>query len=155
MAGDINIDLSAPNRNKLENLISSYNLYQVVSEPTHFTENSCSLIDVMIVKNINSIVTSFVAGPFIPDLIHYHCPIVSVFNYEKPSVSTFKRNIWVYKEADFNKYRNILNNTDWDTILNLGNIDSLVKSFNDRILSAAKESIPFKTVTIRPNDVPG
>ena len=42
--GDLNIDLLVNNRSKnLENLMQTYNLKQLIDEPTHFTESSSPL----------------------------------------------------------------------------------------------------------------
>ncbi len=108
----------------------------------------------MIVKNINSVLTSFVSDPFIPNLIRYHSPIVVVLNFTKPKHTSFKRNIWKYDEGDFDKFRTLLNNTDWDTTLRNDDLETSVHNISQAILNAAKQSIPNKIVSIRPNDVP-
>ena len=84
--GDFNINMDQIHDNKLSRLISSYNSHQLISEPTHFTENSSSLIDIVSVKRPNSVLSSYVADCFIPDLIRYHCPIIVVFNFKKPNL---------------------------------------------------------------------
>ena len=62
--GDFNINMNQKHDNKLSNLISSYQSYQLISEPTHFTENSSSIIDIISVKRPESVVSSFVADCF-------------------------------------------------------------------------------------------
>ncbi len=74
----------------MDRLISSYNANQLINEPTHFTENSSSLIDLVIVKDNRQVITSFVAEPFIPDLIRYHCPVVAILKLNKPKVRAYK-----------------------------------------------------------------
>ncbi len=108
----------------------------------------------MIVNNINTVITSFVSDPFIPDLTRYHLPIIAVFNFSKPKHTTFQRNIWKYDDGDYDKLRTILNSTNWDTILSNNNLESSACAISDVIISAAKESIPNKRVTARPNDIP-
>ena len=68
----------------MKNLLLSYNLNQLITDPTHFTESSLSLIDIVICKNVGTVLTSFVSDPFIPDLIRYHCPVVVVLKFNKP-----------------------------------------------------------------------
>ena len=40
------------------------------------------------------------------------------------------------------KYRNILNSTDWDSILSNADINLCAKQFSGSIMQAASESIP-------------
>ncbi len=64
VAGDFNINVLNSNTNKMSRLISSYNADQLISSPTHFTETSSSLIDLIFVKDTRHIITSFCSGPF-------------------------------------------------------------------------------------------
>jgi hypothetical protein len=72
----------------MQNLVNAYNIHQTKSDPTHFTETSCSIIDLFLVKNITHVLTSFVADPFIPDLVRFHCPIVIVLKHQKKNKKT-------------------------------------------------------------------
>ena len=62
--GDFNINVNLQQDNKLSNLISSYNSHQLISEPTHFTENSSSLIDIISFSRPDNVVCSYVADCF-------------------------------------------------------------------------------------------
>ncbi len=141
-------------RNKISRLITSYNAEQLISSATHFTEHSCTLIDLMIVKHSHHIITSFVADPFVPDLLRYHCPIVSVLKLNKPTSSAYKRKIWLYDKGNYEEYRRLLSSTNWQDILNTVNIDTTADLLTNAINNAASQSIPNKVVTIRPNDIP-
>ena len=68
----------------------------------------------------------------------------------------YKRRIWKYDEADYNRYRQILTEVDLYTIVNSAqdNVDSIARKLNTSILNAAEQSIPNKIVTIRPTDSP-
>jgi hypothetical protein len=75
--------------------------------PTHFTESSNSLIDVVIfVTNTNHILTSFVADSLIPGVFLFHFQIVSAINFSKPKGATYKRKIWLYDRGDISGYIN-------------------------------------------------
>ncbi|MES9882168.1 MAG: endonuclease/exonuclease/phosphatase family protein [Sedimenticola sp.] len=91
IAGDFNINVHNSNSNKISRLVSSYNAEQLITTPTHFTEHSCSLIDLIIVKDTRHIISSFVADPFIPDLVRFHCPVVVVLKLNKPKATAYKR----------------------------------------------------------------
>ena len=49
--GDFNFNLLHGNNNKMKDLFQVYNMKQLISDPTHFTENSSSLIDLILVCN--------------------------------------------------------------------------------------------------------
>ena len=52
---------------KIKELINQYNLKQIITESTHFTENSSTLIDLFLIRNKANILYSEVTDPFIPD----------------------------------------------------------------------------------------
>ena len=83
-------DLLKPmHANRIQNLTNSYNLHQLIDEPTHYTENSSSLLDLAIVSKPENVVYSGVSSPFIPDLIRYHCPIIVTLKFRKPIQKPF------------------------------------------------------------------
>ena len=58
--------------NKIRNLMTAYNLTQIIEEPTHYTEKSVSLTDIALLSNQENVVFSDVISPFIPNLIRLH-----------------------------------------------------------------------------------
>ena len=71
-------------------LTQQFSLYQSISEPTHFTGNSFSLTDLLLVGNKDLIIFSGVADPFLHQDLRYHCPIFGVFSFSKPKIKCFK-----------------------------------------------------------------
>ena len=153
--GDFNFNMSVNNKNKMTELLQEFNLKQLITEPTHFTENSSSLIDLILVRNNSNILSSGVIDPFIPDQTRYHCPIIVLLKFLRPSTKTFKRRIWNYKMADFDKYRVVL--SEYNLLGRLeqtNNIDENAQHITEALLLAAESTIPNKTVTIRPSTHP-
>ena len=151
--GDFNCDmLGTTSANRINQPASSYNLHQLIKEPIHYTEHSSPLIDIILVSKPKNILYSDVISPCIPDLIRYHCPTVCILKYIKPTKRCFKRNIWVYEKGDYNKYRQLLTEVNWNRILFKEDLNDIVNEFTDTIMKAAKSSIPNKTVLIRPNE---
>ena len=104
--GDFQCDmLKNDASNKITQLALSYNLQQLIEEPTHYTEHSASLIDLALLSKPSNVIYSVVISPFIPDLIRYDCPIILVLKFQKPSKTTHKRHIWLYDKGDYTKYR--------------------------------------------------
>ncbi|CAH1383354.1 unnamed protein product, partial [Tenebrio molitor] len=55
--GDFNVDFSK-SPNLLERLFDGYNFLQLINEPTRITENSQTLIDLILVSNINFVTST-------------------------------------------------------------------------------------------------
>ena len=52
VTGDFNLDMQKPTSSrKIETLCQMYNLSNIISEPTHFTESPSSLIDLFLATN--------------------------------------------------------------------------------------------------------
>ena len=130
--------MSQNSSNKMTELIQAYDLRQLVQEPTHYTENSSSVIDLILIRNISNVLTTCVTDCFLPVL-----------------KETFKRLIWNYNLADYDLYRTLLSEHNLVENLNLNeDIDENVKCITDAIFLAAEQSIPNKTITVRPAEHP-
>ena len=138
--------------NRIHNLTNSYNLHQLIDEPTHYTENSSSLLDLAIVSTPENVVYSGVSSPFIPNLIRYHCPIIVTLKFRKPIQKPFKRHIWLYDKGDYNKYKRLLSENDWSFISATNSVDKIADTVSSIIIEAAKKSTPYKEITVRPNE---
>ncbi|MEW8548206.1 MAG: reverse transcriptase family protein [Candidatus Thiodiazotropha sp.] len=144
--------MKSASKNKINSIALSYNLHQLIDEATHYTENSSSLIDLIFVSKPDNVLYSDVISPFIPDLVRYHCPVTLTLNFRKPVQKSFTRHIWLYERGDYIKYRRLLDHTDWSFISPENNLNEIAIKVTDLIIKAAKESIPNKTVTVRPNE---
>ena len=89
-----------------------------------------------------------------PELIRYHCPVFVLLKFIRPKVNTYKRKIWNYQRADFEKYRQLLREHDLTNKIRNKELDSSVQIVADAIFDAAEKSIPNKLVNIRPSDYP-
>ena len=154
ITGDFNYNMFPDSNNKMKDLLQHFSLRQLIDEATHFTEQSTSLIDLIIVRNTNNILSWGVADPFIPDLTRYHCPVFFFLKFIRPKARTYKRKIWNYQRADFVKYRQLLSEHDIVTQIRDHDLDTGVQIIADAIFDAAEKSIPNKVVNIRPYDYP-
>ena len=100
ITGDFNLNtMNQTQFRKVEALCNQFNMTQCIDEPTHFTENSHSTIDLLFVTNKNSILTTGVGEPFLDLSMRYHCPIFGVFNFLKPKVKNLKGIVWKYDQG--------------------------------------------------------
>jgi len=86
--------------------------HQLINNPTHFTENSNSIIDVIIVKHTHNVIYSFVSEPILPALTIYHCPIACVLKFAKLKTNNYKRHIWLYDKGDYDEYVTLQHSMD-------------------------------------------
>ena len=71
--------LSQQTAYEVSELCKQVSLYQTVIEPTLYTENSSSLIDIILTSDKINFIYSCVAEPFLHQDIRYHCPVYGVF----------------------------------------------------------------------------
>ena len=145
--------LSINTARKIHSLCSEFALHQTISEPTHYTEASSSLIDLILVHNKNSLIASGVGDPFLEQDLRYHCPIFGLLNFAKPKIKSYTRQIWSYDQGDYQRLRAKAAETDWDALRH-ENLDIYATNVTSQILSIAKNCIPNKVIRIKPTDPP-
>ena len=154
VTGDFNLNmLSINTARKIHSLCSEFALHQTISEPTHYTEASSSLIDLILVHNKNSLIASGVGDPFLEQDLRYHCPIFGLLNFAKPKIKSYTRQIWSYDQGDYQRLRAKAAETDWDALRH-ENLDIYATNVTSQILSIAKDCIPNKVIRIKPTDPP-
>ena len=151
---DFNCDASKPQNNRILDLMQQYNFDQFITESTHFTEHSSSLLDLIFVRNKSNVFKAGVLDTFIENQVRYHVPTAVIFKFLKNIQQPYKRHIWLYEKGNYDEYRHILNNIDWDGITDGNDLDNLAEKFTDTLIKAAEKTVPNKTVTIRPDDYP-
>ena len=122
-------------------IANDYSLQQMVSEPTResnildlvFTNKVNSLYDVRVVDNLPG--TDHDAVLFAADL-----------SKQRPLVQ--KRQMYNFKQADFNRYRELLNKVPWDCCFLRDSINDCWINFRNVLLSVADQCIP--TTILRP-----
>ena len=66
ITGDFNLNyLDASSKRKITSVFNQYNLTQLIREPTHFTENSSSLLDLVFTNNPQFVILSGVGESFL------------------------------------------------------------------------------------------
>ncbi len=153
--GDFNLNLlKNPDKEKIDDISLQFGFHQLIKDPTHFTEHSSSLIDLIFVNKLDSVIYSGVSDPFLPNFVRYHCPIFAIFKFSKPKIPKYRRTIWKYNVGDYEKLRTILSQTDWSYLNGESSIEDKCQELTSSIQKAATESIPNKSAIIRPSDSP-
>ena len=131
---------------------TQFALFQAINEPTHFTETSSSLLDIILVSNYSHLIVSGVGDPFLNQEHRYHCPIFGIYNFSKPKSKSFTRHIRKYDQGDYNLLRNKAASTDRES-LEVNDINTHAKNVTDYILSISKLCMPNKNIK-GPSDPP-
>lgn len=117
VTGDFNFNMLTPNTaRKINSLCSQFALQQSIDEPTHYTETSSSMIDLILVHNPNTLITSGVGEMFLNQALRYHCPVFGLLKFSKPKAKSFTRHIWYYDQGDFQLLRTRAAETDWNSL---------------------------------------
>ena len=154
LLGDFNCDASKPQNNRILNLMQQYNFDQLVTESTHFTENSSSLLDLILIRNKSNVFKAGALDTFIENQVRYHVPTAVIFKFSKNTQKPYKRHIWLYEKGNYDEYRHILNNIDWASITDDNDLDNVAEKFTETLIKAAEKTVQNKTVTIRRDDYP-
>lgn len=149
ITGDLNNDLLQNSQCHLQDIINSFGFIQVIKEPTRPVSNT--LLDPIICNKSELIIDSGVLQPICSD----HIPVYATLRSRIPKHKNFRRNIWDYEKADWDKFENILRGFDWPPVnSSTHGINNYCSMITQNIMNAACESIPNKVVTIRPSDKP-
>ena len=141
------------NQWKVRDICQQFNFEQIINEPTHFTENSFPLIDLILTSNRNTVLLSGVGEPFLEQNIRYLCPVFCVLTFRKPSVPLYKRREFIYDRGNYQAFSNDLVQTDWQT-LKSENINTYMyaEKITERITTLAYKHVPNRLINTRKTD---
>ena len=96
ITGDFNLGFLKDNSSqKVRDLCQQFNFEQIINEPTLYTENSSSPIDLILTSNRNTISLSSVGEPFFEQNLRYQCPVFFL-TFSKPLTPLYKRRVFSY-----------------------------------------------------------
>ena len=154
VTGDFNLDtLKHSSNQKVHDICQHFNMVQLITEPTHITENSSSLIDLIFTSNKNNILLSGVGDPFLDQNVRYHCPVYFVLKFNKTPSPAFYRHIWLFDRGDYQSFSRDIQATDWDAFKS-NDIDAYAERVTEQITNLADKHIPNKMVKVRQSDPP-
>jgi hypothetical protein len=149
LLGDFNENLLDVNKSRnAHNLMNLFNLNQIVDTPTRITDVSRSMIDLIFITDPLQCSSKGVIEPFCSD----HHAVYFTTSFMKLKGQCYQRRVWDYENANYDLYRDILSECNWD--LDNKNVDDQVNKITDNIIKAGENSIPNKIVNIRPYDQP-
>lgn len=151
--GDLNINLlnfSGTHTKNILNLFESFNMSQMINEPTRIGPTSATLLDLIAHSQNIKKITSKVYKPGIADHSLISCKLLKPKIRPTPSFYTFRD----IKNIDHDNFAADLNRMSFDQIFNVPNIDLKVDILNNVILSLFDFYAPVKTVKISKRSAP-
>jgi hypothetical protein len=150
LVGDFNAD--PDNKGAHDNLVEFLglnNLTQHINEPTRLTDRKSSKLD-LIISNLPMLVLG--AGVGTPVHENDHCTIFGTLNLKTIKRGVFTREMWNFKNADFDLFREELGNVRWEDCFVTDDIDEICDTWTSMFKAVSEKVISKKRVKIRPND---
>ena len=138
---------------QLQDCLSLFNLTNVITEPTRTIGMSSTLIDPILVTDSCSVLDAGVIP--VSDQISDHKATYVSLKIQTDLSNSYYRDIWNYKNADYDKLNNFIFQFGWNSVINDNvTVDDACNKFTSTFFEFCKECIPRKKVLIRPNDKP-
>ena len=156
LVGDFNIDFCNHNNplySKLVSVTSSFFLYEAIKEPTrHNPSGTSSTIDLAFISSDTELNTATTIPPLsTSDHLGIKLSIEFKTCHVKAKCSS-RRTVWLYSKADFNKARDMIDDTDWDQIFsNNSDINHCWSLWRKRFLEIMDKCIPKAVLPKRKN----
>ena len=135
---------------KLHCLISSLCLTQVVTEPTHYTQHSCSLIDLVYLSSpANLISCSTIPALANSDHLSLSFTVAAGCHQELPKSKP--RMVWRYSHADFDGAQRLIDSTNWNEVLCSEDINICWDNWLHKFMQIMEKCIPRGFLRSRKN----
>ena len=150
MMGDLNSDLLDKTNTNGKSSMKSHRLQNVIKDPTRITEDTKTLIDVLLVSDPDKVDKSGVFDVGIAD----HRMIYSILKYQRKKVSPVIRMVTDKKKFDTRKFREMIQTVPWHTCNIFDDIDDNVWMVEKLYKDVTNEYIPKRKAKIRSKSLP-
>lgn len=138
--------------NKLRDLVSGNNLFQLVNEPTRITELHSSLLD-LIITDTPGLFSHWGVNDSL--CISDHILVYGVLSLTAPRVQSKPRFVWHYNRADFDSINAELNSIDWEhSFAELTDVDLATDFLINNVKAASFRHIPYRKICMNVKDKP-
>lgn len=146
LLGDFNINLLIQDSHyyKFYSFMQYFNLVQYVSSPTHFTDHSQTLIDVI----CSNMQLSNIIIDHIPSLSN-HAFLTCEISVKKPKLVPRHFFYRPLKNINLDAFQANISCFQWDEIASLTNVNDMVRKFNDTLLQIYDLYAPVKYAVIK------
>ena len=135
----------------LYDYVNANDLYQMIREPTFYTDHSANILDILITDSpgyLNKI-------SLLPPIGSGHEIIRADFKIQYTRDKCYTREIWDYSKGDFDGLITELGSVPWRLGYDLfEDIDDIASYWQSSFMELCKIKIPNRTIKIRPRDKP-
>ena len=130
--GDFNINYlstESSNFSRLRDILNSFYLVQVIQCPTRSTDDMHhSLIDLALLSD-HTLLQRCDSIPPLNNSDHNGLELVLDWKGRNKQVRTAARRVWLYNESNFEEASNLINATDWGSLMNTEDINSSTQNW--------------------------
>ena len=152
LIGDFNVNFLSkvsPLYSKLLSVVSSFNLTQIVSEPTRITPHSATLIDLIFVSSVHLVKFCKTISP-LANADHCGLQLIFAITLLRKPEKAVPRKVWRYSLADWQKAIELIECIEWDSILSR-EVDERWNDWKNCFLQVMELCIPHTTAQVRRN----
>ena len=145
-------DIISLEGSKVDTIVNSYDLNQLIQEPTYILNLSSSCIDLIFTLQPNLVMESGIHSS-----LHSNCHhqiVFAKFNLSIFYSPPYERTVWYYKRANTELIRRAIDQFDWVRALCNVNVDEKVYFFTKMLLNIIQNFIPHETITCDDRDPP-
>ncbi|CAB4035193.1 Hypothetical predicted protein [Paramuricea clavata] len=152
LLGDLNCDMLKNDRHStaLGEFCVNYNLKQIIDKSTRVTENSKTLIDVIILSNPSMVKESDTFDLIISD--HYFIHVNR--NLRRPKQGKSYIQVRSYKNYNSSRFAQDIGKIRWHILDIFDNTEEKVETFNNLFSSVLDSHAPLRTVKISAKPIP-
>ena len=143
--GDLNCDFLSHSSQTLQDFCSAFNLTQIIKKPTRITQNSATLIDVILTSNTNMIQNSDVMPCSISDHDLVYAQLRLKKDRPKPVYITARS----FKNFDADAFQNDIANAPWCAVDVFDDVDDKLNTFHLIFNDILDCHAPIKNIKIR------
>lgn len=147
--GDFNLNLfnNSSATRYFTNILQIFDLNQLITEPTRISDNTETLIDLVITDMNESVMESGTVD--MSDLECDHELTYCVMNLKKEPIDPVTKTYRDFKNMDIEKLYLDADRINWNDIYMTQDINDKLKLFNEKILQIYDVNAPLKTTKIR------
>ena len=151
--GDYNVNLLNKKHHLfsyINDILCSFSLSQVVPSYTHVSNSGVeSLIDLALLSDVELLLNCTTVPP-LSTSDHLGISVTLSWKVTKATRAN-SRKVWLYSRGNYTRACQIIEETDWDQILNGHDVDTAVELWTEKYLSIMNACIPSRHLPTRQN----
>ena len=145
-------DISDNIGKEFDTITSTAGYSQIIDEPTHFTSNSSSCIDLIFTSNPSILVDSGIEKSVSSSC--HHDIIYGKINFRIPLPPPHCRTVWDHKNADAISVQRVRENFNWQYAFERKPINEKIQVFSENLMNILSKYVPHKLLKFNYKQLP-